>query len=71
MKPKRSLAAVFWELAAVLLLTVAEFIAGRKTALLERGYHAVGGEYLLLLLPFLYYAGKQTVLNLLEVILDT
>lgn len=58
------------ELAVVFMVTAAEFISGRKTALLERGYEAIGGEYLFLLLPILYYSGKQTILNFLEVLLD-
>ena len=34
-----------------------------KTARIERGYEAIGGEYLLLLLPAIYYTGKRTVLD--------
>lgn len=53
MRRKRSLASVLFELAAVLLMT----------ALAERGYNAIGGEYLLLLLPAMYYTGKRTILD--------
>ena len=63
MKPKRSLASVVLELAAVLLLTALAFAWGKQTALAERGYNAIGGEYLLLLLPAMYYTGKQTILD--------
>jgi len=46
------------ELAAVLLITAAAFAWGKHVSLLERGYTAWGGEYLLLLLPVFYYIGK-------------
>ena len=62
MKPKRSLASVVLELAAVLLVTALTFTWGVQTAQSERGYTAIGGEYLFLLIPFMYYPGKRTVL---------
>ena len=61
MKPKRSLASVVLELAAVLLVTALTFTWGVQTAQSERGYNAIGGEHLLLLLPAMYYAGKRTI----------
>lgn len=63
MKRKRSLACVLCELAAVLLVTALAFSWGKQAALAERGYEAAGGEYLLLLLPVLYYVGKRTALD--------
>lgn len=48
---------------AVLAVTVAAFRAGKAVALAERGYHAHGGEYLLLLIPPMYYAAKRTALD--------
>lgn len=63
MKPKRSLASVVLELAAVLLVTALAFAWGKQAALAERGYNAIGGEYLFLLLPFMYYPGKRTILD--------
>lgn len=63
MKPKRSLASVLFELLAVLLLTAAAFAWGRQAARIERGYEAIGGEYLFLLIPFMYYPGKRTILD--------
>lgn len=63
MRRKRSLASVLFELAAVLLITIAAFAWGVKTARIERGYTAIGGEYLFLLLPFMYYPGKRTILD--------
>lgn len=63
MKLKRSLASVVLELLAVLLLTATAFVWGVQTAQAERGYDAVGGEYLLLLLPAIYYTGKRTILD--------
>lgn len=63
MRRKRSLASVLFELAAVLLMTALAFAWGKQTALAERGYNAIGGEYLLLLLPAMYYTGKRTILD--------
>ena len=63
MKTKRSLASVVLELAAVLLVTALAFAWGKQTAQAERGYTAIGGEYLLLLLPAMYYTGKRTILD--------
>jgi len=61
MKPPRSLASVAGELLAVLLITGAAFMWGKETAMAERGYEAIGGEYLLLLIPAIYYIGKRTI----------
>ena len=63
MKRKRSLASVVLELATVLLVTALAFVWGKQPARIERGYEAIGGEYLLLLIPFMYYPGKRTVLD--------
>lgn len=63
MKSKRSLASVILELAAVLLVTIIAFRWGQRTALAERGYTACGGEFLLLLIPPIYYSVKRTVLD--------
>ena len=63
MRRKRSLASVLFELAAVLLMTALAFAWGKQTALAERGYNAIGGEDLLLLLPAMYYTGKETILD--------
>ncbi len=63
MKPKRGLASVACELLAVLLITGTAFMWGKGAALAERGYEAIGGEYLLLLLPAIYYTGKRTLLD--------
>ena len=63
MKPKRSFASVALELAVVLLVTALAFVWGNQAALAERGYTAIGGEDLLLLLPAMYYTGKQTILD--------
>ena len=63
MKSKRSLASVACELLAVLLITGTAFMWGKGVGLAERGYEAIGGEYLLLLLPAIYYTGKRTVLD--------
>jgi len=49
------------ELVIVLLGTALAFRLGVAAAKAERGYDAYGGEYLLLMLPALYYAGKQTL----------
>ena len=57
---KKQVSAVL-ELVIVLLATALVFRLGVATAKAERGYDAHGGEYLLLTLPVLYYAGKQTL----------
>lgn len=51
------------EWALVILVTLSAFRAGVMYAYLERGYQARGGEYLLLLIPPLYYAAKRTLLD--------
>ena len=63
MKPKRSLASVVLELAAVLLVTTLAFAWGKQAAQAERGCTAIGGEYLILFLPAMYYTGKRTILD--------
>ena len=70
MRRTRSLASVVLELTAVLLITVATFAWGVKTARIERGYEAIGGEFLLLLFPAIYYAGKRTILDWVAEIRD-
>lgn len=51
------------ELAAVLLVTALAFVWGMRTAQAERGYTSIGGEYLLLAIPIMYYPGKWTILD--------
>ncbi len=51
------------EMLTVLLMTAAVFAWGRQAARIERGYEAIGGEYLFLLLPAIYYTGKRTILD--------
>ena len=63
MRFKRSLASINFEVAIVLLVTALTFAWGKQTALAERGYNAIGGEYLLLILPAMYYTGKRTILD--------
>ncbi len=46
------------EFAVVVLVTLIVFALLRRAALMKRGYAAFGGEYLLFLLPVLYYIGK-------------
>ena len=63
MRFKRSLASIIFEVAIVLLVTALTFAWGKQTALAERGYNAIGGEDLLLILPAMYYTGKRTILD--------
>ena len=63
MKNGKNRAAAAVELAAVLLATAATFAWGQRAALVERGYTARGGEYILLLIPAIYYTGKWTLLD--------
>ena len=57
-KGKNRIAAAV-ELAAVLLITAAAFVWGQRAALIERGYTAHGGEYLLLPIPAISDTGKR------------
>ena len=59
MKKGKNRAAAAVELAAVLLATATAFAWGQRAAIIERGYTARGGEYLLLLIPAIYYIGKR------------
>ena len=61
MKVNERLIFAVLELIIILCLTGITFELGRAFALAERGYKACGGEYLILALPALYYAGKRTV----------
>ena len=63
MNGKKEWIAAAVELAVVLLATVAAFIWGQRAALIERGYTARGGEYMLLLIPAIYYTGKRVLLD--------
>lgn len=60
-KKKSRLAAA--ELLAVLIVTAVVFIKSRGYALAWRGYEAVGGECMLLLLPIIYYEAKRIILD--------
>ena len=58
-----------WTVAWYVFLTVAGVLLyklGAAYALRERGYHAVGGEALALLLPVLYYCAAATVRDIIE-----
>ena len=63
MNGKKEWIAAAVELAVVLLATVAAFAWGQRAALIERGYAARGGEYMLLLIPAIYYTGKRVLLD--------
>lgn len=59
-RKKTALGAVIkWVL--IIGASVALFILGKEAAFRERGYHAIGGEALLLFIPIIYYAVAQTV----------
>lgn len=47
--------------AATIVLSIMLFVAGKEAAYRERGYFAIGGEYLILLLPLILYAAGRTV----------
>lgn len=51
------------EFAVVLLVTASVFLWGLFAARSQRGGNFIGGEYLLLLIPVIYYAGRRTVLD--------
>ncbi len=60
-KKKSRLAAA--ELLAVLIVTAVVFTKSRGYALAWRGYEAIGGEFMLLLLPIIYYKAKRIILD--------
>lgn len=63
MKSNKINASAVFELLLVLLITAIAFVWGSLVAQMERGYDAVGGEYLLLLFPAVYYPGKKMILD--------
>ena len=63
MKPKKKSRLAAAELLAVLIVTAVVFIKSRGYALAWRGYEAVGGEFMLLLLPIIYYEAKRIILD--------
>lgn len=56
---KNRLAAV--EHVAVLTATAVMFIKAAAFAAMQRGYFAIGGEFMLLLLPIIYYVAKREI----------
>ena len=60
-KKKSRLAAA--EFLAVLIVTEVVFTKGLSAALAWRGHEAVGGEFMLLLLPIIYYEAKRIILD--------
>lgn len=63
MKPKRNLASVVLELAAVLLVTILAFAWGSRVAKAEWGRRTIGGEHLFLLTPPVYYIVKRMTMD--------
>lgn len=59
-KKKSRIAAEFL---AVLIVTAVVFTKGLSAALAWRGYKTVGGEFMLLLLPIIYYEAKRIILD--------
>lgn len=58
-----------WTVAWYALLTVAGVLlykAGAAYAMRERGYYAIGGEALALLLPVLYYTTATTIRDIVR-----
>lgn len=58
-----------WAVAWYAFLAVAGVLLyklGAAYAMRERGYHAVGGEALALLLPVLYYCGAATIRDIVR-----
>lgn len=51
------------EFLTVLIVTAVVFTKGLSAALAWRGYKAVGGEFMLLLLPIIYYEAKRIILD--------
>jgi len=45
----------------VIAVTLALFLLAREAAYAERGYEAIGGEYMVFLLPLIFYAVRQSI----------
>ena len=58
---KRKSRLVAAEFIGILTVTAVVFIKARAYAGAWRGYDAMGGEFMLLLLPIIYYLLKQTI----------
>lgn len=59
MQNKRALRILKW--AAIIAVGILLFLWGERAAYIERGYEAVGGEYLLLLFPFFWWAIERSI----------
>ena len=59
MKRKNRFGAIKW--AAIVAASILLFTIAKSAALHERGYEGIGGEYMILLLPAVYYAAERTV----------
>lgn len=59
MKRKNRFEAIKW--AAIVAASLLLFTIAKSAALRERGYEGIGGEYMILLLPAIYYAAERTV----------
>ena len=58
---KKSRLAAAVELSLILIVTANLFVMAADYALVERGYHAVGGEGLIPLVPIIYYLVKRVI----------
>ena len=54
----------------MLIVTAVVFTKGLSAALAWRGYKAVGGEFMLLLLPIIYYEAKRIILDFVADFVD-
>ena len=63
-KKKSRLAAV--ELTVVLIATAVIFALARSYGVVERGNNAQGGEFMLLLIPIIYYELKRIIRDYAE-----
>lgn len=52
---------LFIKWSAIILSSALLFLAAKDAALKERGYEAFGGEYVILLLPFIYYVAERII----------
>lgn len=64
---KRRLKWIILKYALLISGGIALFLCGAKYALSERGYHAIGGEYLLLLLPALWYFFEKNIRDTIKI----
>lgn len=64
--PSRKKLNIKW--AAIIFTSALLFLVAKDAAVKERGYTAFGGEYFILLLPFIYYVAERLIKDWIEIL---